>query len=248
MRSRGGRPPVPAAPLWGMGITMLVHAEGTSSITLNAWAAGKTVKEYLNDERKRRERMRRAVANELAVKQLKLIAREEKANVKKAIEQEKNDRKQAYLAAMRQLAKRQAFRESWINMVRLAKIEHQSKLWAERQTQINETSFRNWTPILRRPPGMGKIIAQQVSEKYGVSITDIMAKGRSREVIQPRFELCYRLAKEAGYGLKEMGRFMNKDHTTCLHGRDTYMRWQRVKAGKEQPKLYDKRIDWDKII
>lgn len=56
-----------------------------------------------------------------------------------------------------------------------------------------------------------------VSEKYNVTDTDIRGKSREKELIRPRF-IVFTLLKKLGLSYSEIGRYMNRDHTTVMYG------------------------------
>ena len=63
-----------------------------------------------------------------------------------------------------------------------------------------------------------KSILIDVSRKTGIKIELLQSKSREREVVDARF-VYFRRAKEIGrFSLARIGREVNKDHATVLHG------------------------------
>lgn len=92
-------------------------------------------------------------------------------------------------------------------------------------------------------------IVKQVAEKYGVKPIDITSERRHHNLIVPRFEACWRARTETGYSLPHIGRAMGgRDHTSILHGYQTYARWQRIKQGLTRAKPSDRHVDFKMII
>jgi chromosomal replication initiation ATPase DnaA len=63
-----------------------------------------------------------------------------------------------------------------------------------------------------------------VCEAAMITPSDLMIGGRKQEFIQARFCFIY-LAHEHGYGCSELGRFMNKHHSSIIHGRNEFEKW-----------------------
>lgn len=66
-------------------------------------------------------------------------------------------------------------------------------------------------------PGARKIVAH-VARKHGLTPEDILGERRHKQVIQARWEamgMVYRANPK--WGLPQIGRFFNRDHTTALH-------------------------------
>lgn len=63
-----------------------------------------------------------------------------------------------------------------------------------------------------------------VCEAAMITPSDLMDGGRKQEFIQARFCFIY-LAHEHGYGCSELGRFMNKHHSSIIHGRNEFEKW-----------------------
>lgn len=56
-----------------------------------------------------------------------------------------------------------------------------------------------------------------VSDRYGVSISDILGKSREQDYVEPRQEV-YLVLWASGLSLKRIGQALSRHHTTILHG------------------------------
>lgn len=76
----------------------------------------------------------------------------------------------------------------------------------------------NCRPYVRKYPTVNQIVAA-VSERFGVSVNDIMSMRRTNEIIYAR-HACYWLVREVTpLSLLQIARFMDKkDHSTIIHG------------------------------
>jgi chromosomal replication initiation ATPase DnaA len=72
------------------------------------------------------------------------------------------------------------------------------------------------TPYTKKD-GAIALILQEVSKATHISIKELLGDSRLKKTVRARWEI-YRRAKNAGYSLAEIGRRMNKDHTTVMHG------------------------------
>lgn len=57
----------------------------------------------------------------------------------------------------------------------------------------------------------------ECSKMFGVHYRDIMGPSRFRFVTVPRFAL-YKAMRMRGWSYSQIGRFMDRDHTTVMHG------------------------------
>jgi chromosomal replication initiation ATPase DnaA len=71
------------------------------------------------------------------------------------------------------------------------------------------------------PKTMAAII-EEVCRKWGYTITDMRSARRDKRIVVARHELFWRCRHETYRSLSEIGRFLNKDHTTVLHGISRY--------------------------
>lgn len=80
-------------------------------------------------------------------------------------------------------------------------------------------------PIVRDVLNLGSVppalrwrrIVDQVAKKHGVSFTTMKGDNRRKDVTVARFEVCARLYDETGMSLPQIGRLLNKDHSTVFH-------------------------------
>ncbi len=62
-----------------------------------------------------------------------------------------------------------------------------------------------------------KVLAEIV-EKHGVTAAEILSEMRDARIVLARHELMYRLHHEALWSYPRIGRFCNRDPTTCMAG------------------------------
>jgi chromosomal replication initiation ATPase DnaA len=60
-------------------------------------------------------------------------------------------------------------------------------------------------------------IAAAVASEQGVSLTEIRSPGRSADLLRARQQIAVEARRVAGASLPEIGRVINRDHTTVLH-------------------------------
>tara|TARA_R100001086_G_scaffold211977_1_gene127950 strand:- start:212 stop:499 length:288 start_codon:yes stop_codon:yes gene_type:complete len=60
-------------------------------------------------------------------------------------------------------------------------------------------------------------ITRDVAAAYGVSVMDMCSKVRTYKVAHARQE-AMRRAKNLGFGVRAIGVFFSRDHTTVMHG------------------------------
>ena len=63
-----------------------------------------------------------------------------------------------------------------------------------------------------------RILIAQVLTKHQMTFIDIAGHAKSKRFCDCRFEVYYRLRRELGLSLMLIGRMLNKDHTSVLHG------------------------------
>lgn len=61
-------------------------------------------------------------------------------------------------------------------------------------------------------------MAEAFCERTGVSLMDLTGKRRERWIAHPRQDFMAEAYSTRRYSLPEIGRFLNRDHTTVLHG------------------------------
>lgn len=75
-------------------------------------------------------------------------------------------------------------------------------------------------PIMKGFSGRrsARILIAKVLMKYQLTFIEIAGQVKSRRWVDCRFEIYYRLRRELGLSLMQVGRMLNKDHTSVLHG------------------------------
>lgn len=61
-------------------------------------------------------------------------------------------------------------------------------------------------------------VIQTVCEHFGLEEKELLGRGRARNIAFPRQVGMYLMRKDADVSLEEIGRALNRDHTTVLHG------------------------------
>jgi len=87
----------------------------------------------------------------------------------------------------------------------------------------HETTGRDWLNVTNLigptlPVNSTKIIIGQTARRYGVSVAEIKGPRRDKLIVQARHECCYRMHKELGYSLSQIGRILSRDHSTIFSG------------------------------
>ena len=79
--------------------------------------------------------------------------------------------------------------------------------------------FLVFPPLPRTGALKWRDIVDEVCAKHNVSVTEICGEQRTRGVVAARYEVFYRLSKETGMSLAQIGRHVGeRDHTTVLYG------------------------------
>jgi chromosomal replication initiator protein len=75
------------------------------------------------------------------------------------------------------------------------------------------------------PETPAQTVLREVSEKYGLTVRQIQSIVRLKLYVLARQEASYRLNKELGFSLTQIGRMLGKrDHTTVLNAIQMYKR------------------------
>lgn len=61
-------------------------------------------------------------------------------------------------------------------------------------------------------------ILDDVSMMYGVSVADLRGPARTKGIAHARQHAMYLMAQQPHLSLPQIGRYLNRDHTTILHG------------------------------
>lgn len=56
----------------------------------------------------------------------------------------------------------------------------------------------------------------RLADGYGYTVEDMLGKSRFKRVVAVR-RLCVLMLREKGYSTTEIGRIMNRDHSTIVH-------------------------------
>lgn len=92
------------------------------------------------------------------------------------------------------------------------------KVWSEIYGE--DDIIRKTMPIMKGFSGRrsARILIAKVLVKYQLTFIEIAGQVKSRRWVDCRFEIYYRLRRELGLSLMQVGRMLNKDHTSVLHG------------------------------
>ena len=92
------------------------------------------------------------------------------------------------------------------------------KVWNE--IYGGDDIIRKTMPIMKGFSGRrsARIMIAKVLVKHQFTFIDIAGHAKSRRWSDCRFEIYYRLRRELGMSLMQIGRMLNKDHTSVLHG------------------------------
>lgn len=61
-------------------------------------------------------------------------------------------------------------------------------------------------------------LAAEICSKHDVTLAQLQSPIRMKHIVRARWELMYRANREIGATLPRIGHFLNRDHTTVLHG------------------------------
>ncbi len=67
-------------------------------------------------------------------------------------------------------------------------------------------------------PARARKIVAEVAEKHGLTVDQLISYARSKHLVLARQELYWRLHAETTWSIKRIGDFLERDHTTVLHG------------------------------
>lgn len=106
----------------------------------------------------------------------------------------------------------------------LVKPEKPVKIKAVRRSRAKPKRNRDYifvpqvgpNPFLRRP-GRAMSVCASVARDYGLTLDDLIGACRIRHIAKARF-VCYRLLRNLGLSTPHIGRILDKDHSTVVHG------------------------------
>lgn len=79
-------------------------------------------------------------------------------------------------------------------------------------------------------PTMGQIV-REVCEKHGLTIAEVRARRKKRELVRARHEIMWRCRKETTFSLPAIAKFLgNFDHTSVMHGISKHERRMKEEA------------------
>lgn len=81
---------------------------------------------------------------------------------------------------------------------------------------------------LRWPP---KERITEILKDTGYTVTDIKGRSRVQKLVRLRQHICWVLHKEFKWSYPRIGKYIQKDHTTVLHG---VLKWQEILDSKEK--------------
>jgi chromosomal replication initiation ATPase DnaA len=87
---------------------------------------------------------------------------------------------------------------------------------AQLSAQLKALLREDATPLA--VPRQIKPVIRTVAKYYGVSLTDLLSCRRSRSVARPRHVAMYLAKKLTRHSLPAIGRVLDRDHSTIMHG------------------------------
>jgi len=193
------KPSVPAAPV----VNLFREPSERKTVPVKQWISAESVSRRIERD-KTRDAIRRDNLAAVASGQLKSIASpKELENAAKMAER------------IEQTRQRQAAQAEINRMIANGEVESVLDLPPELH-------------VFLTPRDRAKILMLEICEKHFLSPVEILSNRRTGPIVTARQELMYRLRMETTWSLPQIGRFLDKDHTTILHG---------VRAHAERNKL-----------
>lgn len=94
------------------------------------------------------------------------------------------------------------------------------------KTQVEITVLRAiLKPVHIREPSPLRRLAKEVAELHDIGLGQLMGESRTKSIVMARHEFCYRAYSETNKSLSEIGRFLNRDHTTV---QNAIRRWAEI--------------------
>lgn len=90
-------------------------------------------------------------------------------------------------------------------------------------------------------PNMRQILAD-VADRYGVWTADLQGPSRRQCFVVPRHEFMYLAHKVHGYSLPHVGDFLDRDHTTILHGCEMHLCRQEPGYVPYKPRFHGRQV------
>ena len=102
----------------------------------------------------------------------------------------------------------------------IRRVLYRAVAWREALGELPPVCRNYKVRIVRFPAGMplrAKVIVDQVLDQHGVRIEEIRSTYRSYRLREPRQCICYRLLSETRLTSEQVGKMVNRDHTTVIH-------------------------------
>lgn len=80
-----------------------------------------------------------------------------------------------------------------------------------------------WKAVIHPPPRLRDILAE-TANAFGLSVGDLRGKSRCRSIAWIRQAYCYEAYSYGRWSMPQIGRTINRDHTTVLHSVRAYSR------------------------
>lgn len=84
----------------------------------------------------------------------------------------------------------------------------------------------------RRKLSVQKQIISDCADEFGVTVADILSPSRKKNFVIARRKIAWTLYKRGTFSLNQIGRLMNRDHTTILHSIRAYKNAQNPPPGE----------------
>lgn len=82
-----------------------------------------------------------------------------------------------------------------------------------------------------------ELVLEVVAKNCGVTIDEILSNTRRRGLVDARHYYCAVLRKQLGYSVTAIGKLVNKDHTTIVHGTQKF--YDRCSVDEDYKKVYE---------
>lgn len=106
------------------------------------------------------------------------------------------------------------------------------EIWAQAAQAYRLQVAAMTVPACHPARSTAKRIIAQVAEQHGLTAAELLGATRVRSIAYARQEAMWRISRELGRSLPEIGRMMGgRDHTTVLHGIRAHER-RLAEAGK----------------
>lgn len=76
---------------------------------------------------------------------------------------------------------------------------------------------QDWPPHAGKKRKTARDIIAEVAEEYQVTIKDILSIRRNNDIVEARHECVWRIKNETMLSFPQMGKIMNRDHSSLVH-------------------------------